>query len=136
MLARLRDEAGNIVGIKVSDSPWDAFSRYLIDGYDVLVGPEALIHRGMAAGAVGAISALAAALPSRVAAVVADPTEDGAAWLGELRASIERVPRHAALKRVLAREGVPISPDVRPPLRDLDAAELRLLDEWCAQAVA
>jgi dihydrodipicolinate synthase/N-acetylneuraminate lyase len=137
MLVRLREEAENVVGIKVSDSPWQAFERYLLDGFDVLVGPEALIHRGIAAGAVGAISALAAAMPERVAAVVANPTADGAARLGELRAGVERTQRHAGLKRILARRGVPIRPDVRAPLRDLDSAELNLLDEWCAeQAIA
>ena len=53
----------NVAGMKVSDSPWDAFERYLLDGFDIFVGPEALIHRGREAGAVGAVSALASALP-------------------------------------------------------------------------
>ncbi len=63
MLARLREEADNVAGMKVSDSPWDAFERYLLDGFDIFVGPEALIHRGREAGAVGAVSALASAFP-------------------------------------------------------------------------
>ncbi|WP_196807674.1 dihydrodipicolinate synthase family protein [Candidatus Solirubrobacter pratensis] len=128
MLLRLRDDQDNVVGMKVSDAPWEKFERYLLDGYDVLVGPEALIHRGMQAGAVGAVSALASAFPDRVAAVVNEPTEAGAAGLRDLRAAIERTQRHAALKRILARRGVPVAPDVRAPLRDLDAAELALLD--------
>ena len=101
MLARLREEAENVTGMKVSDSPWDAFERYLLDGFDIFVGPEALIHRGREAGAVGAVSALASAFPEEVAAVVREPTEDGAARLGELRSRIESFPRHAALKRVV-----------------------------------
>jgi dihydrodipicolinate synthase/N-acetylneuraminate lyase len=124
MLVRLREEADNVVGMKVSDTPWEAFSRYLLEGFDVFVGPEALIHEGRGAGAVGAVSALAAAFPERVAAVVREPTEEGAAALGALRQRIEAFPRHAALKRVVARRGVPIRPDVRAPLRDLDAVEL------------
>ena len=64
---------------------------------DIFVGPEALIHRGREAGAVGAVSALASAFPEEVAAVVREPTEDGAARLGELRSRIESFPRHAAL---------------------------------------
>ncbi|MBM3678582.1 MAG: dihydrodipicolinate synthase family protein, partial [Actinobacteria bacterium] len=69
MLLRLRDQAENVVGMKVSDQPWEAFETYLLDGFDVFVGPEALIHRGLEAGAVGAVSALASAFPEDVAAV-------------------------------------------------------------------
>jgi dihydrodipicolinate synthase/N-acetylneuraminate lyase len=127
MLLRLRDEQDNVVGMKVSDAPWERFERYLLDGYDILVGPEALIDRGMAAGAVGAVSALAAAFPDRVDAVVRNPTAEGAAGLRDLRGQIEATQRHAALKRILARRGVPLQPDVRAPLRDLNEAELDAL---------
>ena len=132
MLARLREEADNVVGMKVSDAPWEAFERYLLDGFDIFVGPEALIHRGREAGAIGAVSALASAFPEEVAAVVRDPTEEGAAGLAALRATMESFPRHAALKRVAAWKGVAIRPDVRPPLRDLDAAEVAELEAWLA----
>lgn len=135
MLLRLRDDAANVVGMKVSDAPWEKFERYLLEGYDILVGPEALIHRGMQAGAVGAVSALASAFPDRVAAVVDDPTEEGAAGLRDLRAAIDATQRHAALKRVLIRRGVAINPAVRAPLRDLDANELEQLDELLAVSV-
>jgi dihydrodipicolinate synthase/N-acetylneuraminate lyase len=135
MLLRLRDELDNVVGMKVSDSPWEAFERYILDGFDILVGPEVLIHRGMAAGAVGAVSALAAAFPDRVSAVVEEPTAAGAAALGELRLAVDATQRHAGLKRVLGARGVPIRPDVRAPLRDLDAAELAALDELLATSV-
>jgi dihydrodipicolinate synthase/N-acetylneuraminate lyase len=128
MLARLRDDQDNVAGMKVSDTPWERFERYLIDGYDILVGPEALIHRGMQAGAVGAVSALASAFPDRVAAVVDDPTQEGADGLRSLRASVDALQRHAALKRIVARRGVPINPDVRAPLRDLDASEREALE--------
>jgi dihydrodipicolinate synthase/N-acetylneuraminate lyase len=130
VLLRLRDEADNLAGLKVSDTPWESFRRYLIDGLAVFVGPEALIHRGLAAGATGAVSALASAFPEDVAAVVRDPTEGGAEGLSELRGRIESLPRHAALKHVVARRGVPMRPDVRPPLRSLTAAELAGLDAW------
>ena len=43
--------------------------------------------------------------------------------LAELREAIERFPRHAALKAVVASRGVPIREDVRRPLRGLTAAE-------------
>lgn len=130
MLLRLQDEVDNFTGLKVSDTPWDAFSRYLLDGADVLVGPEALIHRGLEAGAKGAVSALAAAFPEEVGAVVREPTVEGAAALAELRATIESYPRHAALKRVLSRRGVPVSGEVRLPLRPLRDEEAVALDAW------
>ena len=130
VLRRLQSGAANFAGLKVSDTPWEAFEPYLLDELDVFVGPEALIHRGMASGAVGAVSALASAFPREVAAVVRDPTEEGAAGLAELRARIETFPRHAALKHVLGREGVPVGPDVRAPLRGLSADEAAALDAW------
>jgi dihydrodipicolinate synthase/N-acetylneuraminate lyase len=133
VLLRLRDNEANVAGLKVSDTPWDAFAPYLLDGFDVFVGPEALIHRGLEAGAVGAVSALASAFPAEVAAVVRNSTEAGAASLGELRAAVERFPRQAAFKRVIASKGVPLRSDVRPPLRDLNPTEAASLDAWLGQ---
>jgi dihydrodipicolinate synthase/N-acetylneuraminate lyase len=133
MLARLREDADNVAGMKVSDAPWEAFERYLLDGFDVFVGPESLIQRGREAGAVGAVSALASAFPREVAEVVRHPSEAGAAGLAELRGHIESFPRHAALKRVVGLRGVPVGPAVRPPLRDLDTAEQQELERWFAR---
>lgn len=134
VVAALAERAPNLAGLKVSDTPWERFAPYLVEGLDVFVGPEALITRAIAAGAVGAVSALATAFPELVAACVREPSEHRAAGLAELRATIERFPRHAALKRVLGRRGVPISEDVRAPLRGLtedERAELDdLLGEW------
>ena len=53
VLERLRDDAPNVVGLKVSDTPFDAFEKYLLPGFDIFVGPEALIAEGMARGARG-----------------------------------------------------------------------------------
>jgi len=130
VLGRLREQAPNLAGLKVSDSPWDAFAPYLLEGLDVFVGPEALISQGMRANAVGAVSALASAFPERVAAAVRDPDGDEANGMGELRAAIERFPRHAALKHIVARRGVPMREDVRAPLRPLRADEREELDRW------
>ncbi len=136
VLERLRGDAPNLAGLKVSDTPWDRFARYLLPGLDIFVGPEALIHEGLSAGAVGAVSALASAFPTEVAAVVRDPTPEGAARLGELRAFVERFPRQAALKRLLSRQGVPVREDVRPPLRGLTTGERDELDAWHALLAA
>jgi dihydrodipicolinate synthase/N-acetylneuraminate lyase len=132
VLAQLRDAAPNLAGLKVSDTPFERFRPYLLEGLDVFVGPEALIHRGLADGAVGAVSGLAAALPELVAGVVRSPSETGAARLAGLRQTIERFPRHAALKFVLGRRGVPVREDVRGPLRPLTGAEREELASWLA----
>jgi dihydrodipicolinate synthase/N-acetylneuraminate lyase len=129
VVAELGERAPNLAGLKVSDTPWERFEPYLIEGLDVFVGPESLIARGRAAGAVGAVSALATAFPELVAACVGEPTDERAARLAELRATIERFPRHAALKHVLVRRGVRISADVRAPLRGLTDRERGELDE-------
>src|SRR5438105_10526849 len=57
VLERLREAAPNFRGLKVSDTPWSAFSPYLLEDLDVFVGPEALLARGLAGGAAGAVSA-------------------------------------------------------------------------------
>jgi dihydrodipicolinate synthase/N-acetylneuraminate lyase len=132
VLERLRENVANVAGLKVSDTPWAAFTRYLLPGFDVFVGPEALIHQGLEEGAVGAVSALASAFPRHVAAVVRHPTAEGAARLSEMRAFVERFPRQAALKRLLGRQGVPVHEDVRAPLRPLTFEERDELDAWHA----
>ena len=63
VVARLRERAGNLAGMKVSDRTWEQLEGYLIDGLDLFVGFEGLIAPAMAAGAVGAVSALASAFP-------------------------------------------------------------------------
>jgi dihydrodipicolinate synthase/N-acetylneuraminate lyase len=124
VVVRLRETAPNLAGLKVSDRTWDELEPYLIEGLDVFVGYEGLIAPARAKGAVGAVSALASAFPEVVAAAVRGDDVDP----GALRARIDRYPRHAALKHVLVRRGVPIREDVRPPLRGLTGAERTELD--------
>jgi dihydrodipicolinate synthase/N-acetylneuraminate lyase len=127
VLERLRERAPNLAGMKVSDAPWDRFEPYLLEGLDVFVGPEALIPRGLAAGATGAVSALASAFPELVVAAVRDPAS---ADLGPVREAVQRFPFQSALKTVLARRGVPIGPEVRRPLRTLTDGEAAELETW------
>jgi dihydrodipicolinate synthase/N-acetylneuraminate lyase len=133
-IAALRDEASNFAGLKVSDTPWERFSPYLLDGLDVFVGPEALIPQGLAHGATGAVSGLAASFPDAVVALVRDPTPENGARVGALRASLQALPFHAASKMVLGLRGVPVRGGVRPPLRDLKESErdevARIVREW------
>jgi dihydrodipicolinate synthase/N-acetylneuraminate lyase len=127
MLEQLREAAPNFRGLKVSDTPWDRFSQYLVEGLDVFVGPESLIPDGLAHGAVGAVSALGSAFPELVAAAVQNPAS---AELAPVRTAMERFPFPSALKTVLARRGVPINPDVRRPLRVLTDDERTELETW------
>jgi dihydrodipicolinate synthase/N-acetylneuraminate lyase len=129
VVARLAEAAPNLAGLKVSDSPFDRVEPYLVEGLDVFIGAEALVDRGMAAGAAGAVSALASAFPEQLVAAVREPTPERAAGLGELRAAIERFPRHAGLKAVVGRRGVSVREDVRAPLRLLEADERAKLFE-------
>ncbi len=124
VVQRLREAAPNLAGLKVSDRTWEELEGYLIEGLDIFVGFEGLIAPARANGAVGAVSALASAFPEIVAAAVRGEDVDP----GALRAQVDRYPRHAALKHVLVRRGVPINEDVRAPLRGLTAAERTELD--------
>src|SRR6266550_3298288 len=136
VLAALREEASNFVGLKVSDTPWDRFEPYLIEGLDIFVGPEALIPQAFAKGATGAVSGLAGGFPDAVAALVRDPTPEAGERVGALRASLQALPFHAASKTALALRGVPVRPVVRPPLRGLRDDERheveRIVREWAA----
>jgi dihydrodipicolinate synthase/N-acetylneuraminate lyase len=124
VVERLREAAPNLAGLKVSDAPFAKVAPYLLEGLDVFVGAEALIGDGLAAGAAGAVSAIASSFP----AVVADAVRSGdSTRAGELRAVVERFPRHAALKAVAQSRGVPIREDVRAPLRGLTDDERREL---------
>src|SRR5213592_1376857 len=127
VLEELREAAPNFRGLKVSDTPWERFAPYLLEGLDIFVGPEALIPQGVAAGAAGAVSALASAFPELIAAAVRHPET---ADLGPVRTALERFPLQAAAKLVVARRGVPVGPHVRRPLRILTDAERVELEAW------
>lgn len=134
VLASLRDEVSNFQGLKVSDSPWDRFEPYLLDGLDIFVGPEALIPQGLSRGAAGAVSGLASSFPEAVVALVRDPSEERGERVGALRASMQALPFHAASKAVLGFRGVSVRGVVRPPLRGLHDHEIaeveRIVREW------
>jgi dihydrodipicolinate synthase/N-acetylneuraminate lyase len=136
VIARLREEAPNLAGLKVSDTPWEKFEPYLIEGLDIFVGPEALIPQGIADGAVGAVSGLASCFPDAVVPLVRDPSPERGARVGALRASLQRLPFHAAAKMVLGLRGLPVRGAVRAPLRGLTEDERteveRIVAEWLA----
>jgi len=123
VVGRLRREQGNVVGMKVSDTPFDAIEPYLVEGMDVFVGSEPLVRAAMERGAVGAVSGLASAWPDVVASLVHEHSPEAHLHVTELREQLAGIPFHAALKQVLTDRGVLLRGDVRPPLRALTLEE-------------
>jgi dihydrodipicolinate synthase/N-acetylneuraminate lyase len=134
VIERLRERAPNLAGMKVSDSPWERVEPYLVEGLDVFVGAEALLERGLAAGAVGAVSGLAGSFPDAVVPLVREPTPEAGERATALRARLQQFPFHAASKAALGLRGVPVGPEVRAPLRGLtddERAEVeRIVAAW------
>ena len=123
VVTRVRHDAPNVVGMKVSDAPFTAVEPYLDLGLDVFIGSEPLLLDGLAAGAVGCVSGLAAAFPEITAALVHERSAEAHEQVCRLRDGLAGIPFHAALKQVLVARDVLVAPDVRPPLRALTDAE-------------
>ncbi len=136
VIERLRERAPNLAGMKVSDSPWERLEPYFVEGLDVFVGAEALLERGLAAGAVGAVSGLAASFPDAVVPLVRERTPEAGKRAAALRAALQHFPFHAASKAALGFRGVSVGPGVRAPLRGLtdeERAEVeRIVAVWAA----
>jgi dihydrodipicolinate synthase/N-acetylneuraminate lyase len=128
VVERVRDQAPNLAGLKVSEAPLERVAPYLDLGLPVLIGSEPLLPAAMARGAVGAVSGLAAAFPDVVRAALDQPDGGAEARLTALRNAMEAQPFIASAKHVLARRGVPLAPDMRAPMRPLTADEMRQLD--------
>ncbi len=128
VVARVREAASNLAGLKVSESPFARVEPYLELDLPVLVGSEPLIPPAVARGAAGSVSGLAAAFPDVVRAALDRPDADAEARLAELRTAMEAQPFIASAKHVLARRGMPVRPDMRAPMRPLTADEAAGLD--------
>lgn len=123
VVLRLRETCPNLAGMKVSDTPWSAVEPYVLEGLDLFVGSEPLVLEGFAHGAAGAVSALATAFPEIVSELVHRRSERAGEQVTTLRRLLGPLPFQAALKEILGARGVPVGPDVRPPLRALGAEE-------------
>jgi dihydrodipicolinate synthase/N-acetylneuraminate lyase len=119
----LREEAPNLAGLKVSDTPFAAVKPYLLDGLDVFIGFEPLVLDGLAAGAAGAVSGLASAWPDVVAELVHDQSDAACARVIQLRDGLGGMGLMAVAKHLLAARGVIGHEDVRAPLRALTDEE-------------
>jgi dihydrodipicolinate synthase/N-acetylneuraminate lyase len=127
VVERVREQAQNLRGLKISDKPWESISRYLLPGLDIFVGAEGQVARALEHGAAGAMSGVAAAYPELIAQLVHDPSQERSDQAERLLARLESLPFQAAVKTVATRRGAPIGLDVRAPLRGLRPAELALL---------
>jgi dihydrodipicolinate synthase/N-acetylneuraminate lyase len=130
VVARLREEAPNLRGLKVSNRPFDAVAPYLLEGLDVFIGAEELAVTGLRRGAAGVVSGLAAAFPALMAELVRDPTDTRSDSAKRIRERLGRYPFQGALKATLGYRGVPVRGDVRRPLRALTDDERAELEGW------
>lgn len=119
VVKEVHDGAPNVVGMKVSDSPFSAVEPYMGLGLDVFIGSEPLVLEGLSAGAVGSVSGLASAFPEITAALVHGRTPAAHTQVCRLRDELGGIPLHAALKEVLVARDVLARADVRAPLRGL-----------------
>ena len=127
VIDRLRSTAPNLTGLKVSDSPFENVKPYLIPGLDVFIGAEGLIAQGLASGAAGAVSGLAAALPELTIDAVRSGTPEASARAARVRSTIDPFPFQSALKFILQRRGVAIEDAVRAPLLTLNEEQRNAL---------
>ena len=127
VLERLREEAPNFRGLKVSDTPVGT----------VRAVPRRRARRVRRPGGFAAAGPGCRCGRRRLRACVdlsragrGGRSESGSTDLAPVRAALERFPFQAAAKLALAKRGVPVGPDVRRPLRMLTDAERRELEQW------
>jgi dihydrodipicolinate synthase/N-acetylneuraminate lyase len=128
VIERVRSQAPNLAGLKVSEAPFERAAPYLELGLPVLIGSEPLLPAALARGAAGAVSGLAAAFPDVVREALDRPDAEAEARLTAIRNALEAQPFIASAKHVLGRRGVPLAADMRAPMRPLTADEMRQLD--------
>ena len=129
VIKRIRASVDNLAGLKVSESPFERVAPYLELGLPVFIGNEPLIADGIAAGALGTVSGMAAAFPDVVREALDAADEPAMARLRQLRGAMEASGQFiAAAKHVLERRGVPVAPGMRAPLRSLTHTERAALE--------
>lgn len=129
VVRRIAGAVDNLAGLKVSETPFAAVEPYLDLGLPVLIGSEPLVPEGLARGAIGAVSGMAAAFPDVVRTALDDPNDGAADRLRDLRSRMEASGQFiAAAKHILGTRGVPVTTGMRAPMRELVAAEASALD--------
>ena len=137
VIRRIGASVDNLAGLKVSESPFERVEPYLDLGLPVLIGSEPLLSAGIARGAIGTVSGMAAVFPDIVRSAL-DAADDAAAErLARLRAALDANGKLiAGAKHVLGQRGVAVNPSVRAPLQALTATEAAALDESLAAFLA
>ena len=137
VVRRIGASVDNLAGLKVSESPFERVEPYLELGLPVLIGSEPLITAGVARGAIGTVSGMAAAFPDVVRRALDAADDAASADLAALRNAMEASGQFiAAAKHALRLRGVPVRPDVRPPLRELTAVEATAFERAVAGELA
>jgi dihydrodipicolinate synthase/N-acetylneuraminate lyase len=130
VIGRIAESVDNLAGLKVSESPFERVAPYLDLGLPVLIGNEPLIAAGVAGGAIGTVSGMAAAFPDVVRSALDAADEPAMATLRDLRAAMEASGQFiAAGKHVLGVRGVPVGASMRAPLRELTVDEAATLEQ-------
>ena len=137
VIRRIGASVDNLAGLKVSESPFERVAPYLELGLPVLIGNEPLIPAGVARGAIGTVSGMAAAFPDVVRRAL-DAADDGASSeLAAVREAMEASGQFiAAAKHALGLRGVPVRPDMRAPLRELTDDEAASFERAVAGELA
>jgi len=137
VIRRIGASVDNLAGLKVSESPFERVAPYLGLGLPVLIGSEPLIAEGIAGGALGAVSGMAAAFPDVVRAALDAGDEAATERLRALRGAMEDSGQFiAAAKHVLGLRGVAVGPGTRAPLRRLRPDEASTLEEAVGEYLA
>jgi dihydrodipicolinate synthase/N-acetylneuraminate lyase len=137
VIRRIGASVDNLAGLKVSESPFERVEPYLDLGLPVLIGSEPLLTAGIARGAIGTVSGMAAAFPDVVRQCLDAADEAATARLTDLRRSLEATGQLIpAVKHALGLRGVPVGPGVRLPLRQLTVDETAALEDALGDAIA
>ena len=133
----LRDRYGAMVaGVKDSSGDLAHTQRWIrrYPGLAILNGSDDNVAAAYVAGGRGVLTMLANVFPDVLEAIRTDvaagkPVDELQRFLTQVRALVEQLPRHAALKYLLHLvAGLPRS-SVRPPLQELDAVQEARLRE-------
>jgi dihydrodipicolinate synthase/N-acetylneuraminate lyase len=133
VIRRIGESVDNLAGLKVSESPFERVEPYLELGLPVLIGNEPLIADGIARGAIGTVSGMAAAFPDVVRSALDAADAPAMERLRSVRVAMEASGRFiAAAKHVLGLRGVAVRDDLRAPLQPLGPAQAAALERAIA----
>ncbi|MBE3581001.1 MAG: 4-hydroxy-tetrahydrodipicolinate synthase [Thermoanaerobacteraceae bacterium] len=132
LVARLRRECPNIVGIKDSSKDLERLKEYIDvtdENFTVIVGTDSLFYPGLEVGAVGVVSAVANVFPEAVVQIYSYYRDGKFAearaqqdYVNRLRDVLKRGPYITPYREALRLRGLDLG-DPRPPLRLLSEAE-------------